>query len=73
MSILDAQWVVVWFTVATILVTWVLLTVPLSQLITPQDVGYCLGRPHTMEGGAYHWPLYVPYVLYPPKSKQAEA
>jgi hypothetical protein len=41
--------------------------VSLSKLILPQDAGYCLGRPHTMEGGALHWPFYVPYVLYSPK------
>ncbi|KJZ74955.1 hypothetical protein HIM_05686 [Hirsutella minnesotensis 3608] len=28
------------------------------------DTGYVLGRPHTMEGGRWHWPLYVPYKLY---------
>lgn len=28
------------------------------------DTGYVLGRPHTMEGGAAHWPLWLPYKLY---------
>ncbi|KHN99745.1 uncharacterized protein MAM_02598 [Metarhizium album ARSEF 1941] len=28
------------------------------------DTGYVLGRPHTMDGGAAHWPLWLPYKLY---------
>lgn len=28
------------------------------------DSVYVLGRPHTMEGGWLHWPLWVPYRLY---------
>ena len=28
------------------------------------DTGYVLGRPHTMEGGFAHWPLWLPYKLY---------
>lgn len=28
------------------------------------DTGYVLGRPHTMEGGVAHWPLWLPYKLY---------
>ncbi|KAI1074484.1 hypothetical protein F5B20DRAFT_586238 [Whalleya microplaca] len=28
------------------------------------DSGYVLLRPHTMEGGRLHWPLYAPYKLY---------
>lgn len=39
-----------WFAVSLPLVIW--------------DSVYVLGRPHTMEGGALFWPLYVPYKLY---------
>lgn len=39
-----------WMAISLPLVTW--------------DTIYCLGRPHTMEGGFLHWPLYVPYKLY---------
>lgn len=28
------------------------------------DTCYVLGRPHTMEGGFLHWPLWSPYKLY---------
>lgn len=28
------------------------------------DTAYVLLRPHTMEGGALHWPLFTPYKLY---------
>jgi hypothetical protein len=28
------------------------------------DTMYMLGRPHTMPGGKWHWPLWVPYKLY---------
>lgn len=28
------------------------------------DTIYMLGRPHTMPGGSWHWPLWVPYKLY---------
>lgn len=62
MSILSSRLVVLWFVVATILVTWVF---PSSTLKTnSQDAIYCFGRPHTMEGGALHWPLYTPYKLF---------
>lgn len=39
-----------WFAVSLPLVCW--------------DTIYVLGRPLTMEGGAWHWPFYVPYKLY---------
>ncbi|KAK8082361.1 hypothetical protein PG996_001142 [Apiospora saccharicola] len=39
-----------WFALSLPLVIW--------------DSVYVLGRPHTMEGGALFWPLYVPYKLY---------
>ncbi|UNI13847.1 hypothetical protein JDV02_000546 [Purpureocillium takamizusanense] len=39
-----------WMTVSLPLVVW--------------DTIYVLGRPHTMEGGWLHWPLWVPYKLY---------
>ncbi|KXJ94277.1 hypothetical protein Micbo1qcDRAFT_231803 [Microdochium bolleyi] len=39
-----------WFAVSLPLVVW--------------DTVYVLGRPLTMEGGAWHWPMYVPYKLY---------
>jgi len=28
------------------------------------DSGYVFGRPYTMEGGKWVWPLYQPYILY---------
>ncbi|KAI1878170.1 hypothetical protein JX265_002538 [Neoarthrinium moseri] len=39
-----------WFAVSLPLVIW--------------DSIYVLGRPHTMEGGFLHWPLWAPYKLY---------
>ncbi|KAK7941007.1 C6 transcription factor [Apiospora aurea] len=39
-----------WFAVSLPLVIW--------------DSIYVLGRPHTMEGGWLHWPLWAPYKLY---------
>ncbi|KFZ08993.1 hypothetical protein V502_09008 [Pseudogymnoascus sp. VKM F-4520 (FW-2644)] len=42
--------VLVWLAVSLPLVLW--------------DAGYVLLRPHSMPGGKYHWPLWVPYELY---------
>ena len=39
---------------------WMAISLPLVAW----DTVYVLGRPHTMEGGAVHWPLWVPYKLY---------
>lgn len=39
---------------------WMAVSLPLVAW----DTVYVLGRPHTMEGGALHWPLWVPYKLY---------
>ncbi|RDA92063.1 hypothetical protein CP533_0980 [Ophiocordyceps camponoti-saundersi (nom. inval.)] len=39
---------------------WMAVSLPLVAW----DTVYVLGRPHTMEGGAMHWPLWVPYKLY---------
>lgn len=39
-----------WLTVSLPLVIW--------------DTIYVLGRPHTMENGWLHWPLWAPYKLY---------
>ncbi|PHH85092.1 hypothetical protein CDD83_907 [Cordyceps sp. RAO-2017] len=39
---------------------WMAVSLPLVAW----DTAYVLGRPHTMEGGAAHWPLWAPYKLY---------
>jgi hypothetical protein len=39
---------------------WLAVSLPLVAW----DTAYVLGRPHTMEGGVLHWPLWVPYTLY---------
>lgn len=43
-----------------ILLMWLIVSLPLVAW----DTGYVFGRPFTMEGGAWHWPVYVPYKLY---------
>lgn len=43
---------------------WTLLWMAVSLPLVIWDTGYVLGRPHTMEGGAAHWPLWLPYKLY---------
>ncbi|KAH7329450.1 hypothetical protein B0I35DRAFT_420228 [Stachybotrys elegans] len=43
---------------------WTLLWMAISLPLVAWDTVYVLGRPHTMEGGAIHWPMYVPYRLY---------
>ncbi|KAG8414590.1 hypothetical protein J3459_014250 [Metarhizium acridum] len=43
---------------------WTLLWMGISLPLVIWDTGYVLGRPHTMEGGAAHWPLWLPYKLY---------
>jgi hypothetical protein len=40
----------IWLTVSLPLVLW--------------DAGYVLLRPHSMPGGKWHYPLWVPYALY---------
>jgi hypothetical protein len=45
---------------STLTLAWMAISLPLVIW----DTGYVLGRPHTMEGGALHWPLYLPYRLY---------
>lgn len=45
---------------STATVLWLAISLPLVAW----DSGYVLGRPHTMPGGAYQWPLYMPYALY---------
>ena len=37
----------------TITLAWLAISLPLVAW----DTGYVLGRPYTMPGGAYHWPL----------------
>jgi hypothetical protein len=39
---------------------WLLVSLPLVLW----DTGYVLGRPHTLPGGAWHAPLWMPYELY---------
>lgn len=39
---------------------WLAISLPLVIW----DTGYVLLRPHSMPGGKYHWPLWVPYELY---------
>ena len=41
-----------------------LLWLGISLPLVVWDTGYVLGRPHTMEGGWAHWPMYSPYKLY---------
>lgn len=41
-----------------------LLWMAVSLPLVVWDTIYVLGRPHTMEGGWLHWPLWVPYKLY---------
>ncbi|GAB0135312.1 hypothetical protein EsDP_00003655 [Epichloe bromicola] len=43
---------------------WTLLWLGVSLPLVIWDTGYVLGRPHTMEGGLAHWPLWSPYKLY---------
>lgn len=43
---------------------WTLLWLGVSLPLVIWDTGYVLGRPHTMEGGFAHWPLWSPYKLY---------
>lgn len=33
-------------------------------MLTPLPCRYVFLRPHSMEGGKLHWPLWVPYALY---------
>lgn len=43
-----------------ITLAWLFVSLPLVIW----DFGYTQSRPWSMEGGALHWPLYVPYKLY---------
>ncbi|KAF4977416.1 hypothetical protein FZEAL_6061 [Fusarium zealandicum] len=45
---------------STTTLLWLAVSVPLVTW----DTVYVLGRPHTMPGGPWHWPLWVPYELY---------
>lgn len=47
-------------TPTTVTLLWLVFSLPLVVW----DFIYCLGRPWTMPGGSWHWPLYVPYELY---------
>ncbi|KAJ6446791.1 C6 transcription factor [Purpureocillium lavendulum] len=44
--------------------SFTLLWMAVSLPLVVWDTVYVLGRPHTMEGGWLHWPLWVPYKLY---------
>ncbi|ODA76930.1 hypothetical protein RJ55_07446 [Drechmeria coniospora] len=44
----------------SLLLAWLAISLPLVVW----DTGYVLLRPHTMDGGSLHWPLWVPYRLY---------
>ncbi|KAK4234462.1 hypothetical protein C8A03DRAFT_18636 [Achaetomium macrosporum] len=44
--------------------TGVLLWLAISLPLVAWDTAYMLLRPHSMPGGALHWPLWVPYKLY---------
>jgi hypothetical protein len=41
-----------------------LLWLAVSLPLVAWDTGYVLLRPHSMPGGALHWPLWAPYELY---------
>lgn len=41
-------------------ILWLLVSLPLVTW----DAGYVLLRPHSMPGGALHWPVWAPYKLY---------
>ncbi|KAJ9136929.1 C6 transcription factor [Pleurostoma richardsiae] len=47
-------------TPTTLTLLWLAVSLPLVAW----DTLYVLLRPHTMPGGALHWPLWVPYELY---------
>lgn len=47
-------------TPTAVTLAWMAVSLPLVVW----DTGYVLGRPHTMEGGSLHWPLWAPYKLY---------
>jgi hypothetical protein len=47
-------------TPTTLTLVWLFISIPLVIW----DTGYVLLRPHSMPGGAVHWPLWVPYELY---------
>ncbi|CAG7848952.1 SubName: Full=Related to Adiponectin receptor 1 {ECO:0000313/EMBL:CCA71959.1} [Serendipita indica DSM 11827] len=42
-------WITYWLVIATVLVLW--------------DAGFCFMRPHSFQGGKYHW-IWKPYALY---------
>lgn len=47
-------------TPSTFTLVWLVVSLPLVIW----DIGYMFGRPYTMPGGKWHWPLYSPYELY---------
>jgi hypothetical protein len=47
-------------TPSNLVLIWLAISLPLVLW----DAGYVLLRPHSMPGGKYHWPLWVPYELY---------
>ena len=47
-------------TPSNLTIIWLLFALPLVLW----DAGYVILRPHSMPGGKFHWPLWVPYELY---------
>ncbi|ORY58332.1 hypothetical protein BCR35DRAFT_309449 [Leucosporidium creatinivorum] len=43
--------------------TWIRAWFILSAIVVMWDVGYCLARPHSFQGGKWHW-IWWPYSLY---------
>ncbi|KAG9248283.1 hypothetical protein BJ878DRAFT_550091 [Calycina marina] len=52
-----AQWA---HTPSNLILGWLFISLPLVIW----DTGYVMARPHTMAGGKWQWPLYMPYDLY---------
>ena len=47
-------------TPSNLIILWLLVSVPLVSW----DIGYVMLRPHSMAGGKWQWPLWMPYELY---------
>jgi len=47
-------------TPSNLTILWLLISLPLVAW----DVGYVMLRPHSMAGGKWQWPLWMPYELY---------
>lgn len=47
-------------TPSNLIIAWLLVSVPLVAW----DAAYVMLRPHSMAGGKYQWPLWMPYELY---------